>query len=77
MSRHPAGRAHYAGDRRGIVGEIKGPTTFGSYVVAVAAEFDAEANTSTVYFAYLPQTGTAKTTVDEFGTRHLVEVIPA
>lgn len=50
--RHPAGHATYTGDHRGIIGQLKGPTTYGSYTVAVAAVYDHDANTTRVAFDY-------------------------
>lgn len=50
--RHPAGFATYPGDVRSIVGEIKGPTTFGSYVIAAGAEHDADTDVTHVAFVY-------------------------
>lgn len=42
VTKHRAGFATYSGDCRHIIGETKGPTTYGGYVIAHAAEFDGE-----------------------------------
>jgi hypothetical protein len=54
MSRpYPAGRAHYRGDRRNAVGQVMGPTSFGTLVRADSATYDPETNTTTVEFVTL------------------------
>lgn len=50
--RHPAGNLTYPGDVTSILGEVKGPTTFGSYVIAAGAEYDAEQDVTHVAFVY-------------------------
>lgn len=52
MKAHRAGVATYRGDVRSIVGEVKGPTTYGGYVVAATANFDAEADRTRVAFVH-------------------------
>lgn len=52
MTRHRAGVATFRGDVRSMVGEVKGPTTYGSYLVASSAEYDATTNTTRVEFAH-------------------------
>ena len=43
--------ATYPGDCTHIVGEVKGPTTYGQLQVAVSAEFDPSADSTRVGFA--------------------------
>lgn len=50
--RHPAGFATYPGDVSGILGEVKGPTTFGSVVIAAGAEYDPDTDSTHVAFVY-------------------------
>lgn len=52
MKRHRAGRARYAGDTRDMVDrrEVKGPTTFGTFVVADAATYHPGTDATTVEF---------------------------
>jgi hypothetical protein len=50
---HHAGYANYSGDRRSIVGEPKGPTTYGRIVVAVAADYDETADRTRVEFRFI------------------------
>lgn len=52
IKRHPAGWAYYPGDVTRMVGEIKGPLTYGGYVVAIAAVYNADAGRSAVKFAH-------------------------
>lgn len=52
VKRHPAGSANYAGDVRSMVGEVKGPTTYGGCVVAVAAVYDAAQGRTKVAFGH-------------------------
>ncbi len=47
-SRH----ANYPGDARHIVGEVKGPNTFGEFLTAVDAEYDPATDRTRVGFAY-------------------------
>jgi hypothetical protein len=65
--RHPGGVAHYPGDQTHIVGELKGPTTFNSYLTAVSAEYDEETDKTTVQFAYSTLDDVDKSVKDEFG----------
>jgi hypothetical protein len=51
--RHAAGHLNYRGDLRSIVGELKGPTTFGSVVVATVAEYDVDTDRTRVAFGYV------------------------
>ena len=69
MKRHKAGCANYRGDVRSMIGEVKGPTTYGdNYLVAVAAEHDAAADRTKVYFAHLGELDKVNDVViDEFG----------
>lgn len=67
MTRHSAGRATYRGDVRSIVGEVKGPTTYGSQVVAVDAVYDEASNTTWVAFVHLTEADKANMVRDEFG----------
>lgn len=52
MTRHRAGRAHYPGDVRHMAErhEVKGPTTFGPFVIADAATYDPATDRTTVEF---------------------------
>lgn len=59
-ARHSAGSANYAGDVRHIVGEIKGPTTYRTAVLAVGAEYDADTDRTRVTFVHLPDEDLAK-----------------
>lgn len=52
VTRHPAGTATYPGDCRHMVGEVKGPTTYGSLVVAVDARHFAGQDVTGVGFAH-------------------------
>jgi hypothetical protein len=52
VKRHPAGIAHYRGDVRVMLGEIKGPNTYGGYVVATAAIYDPETGLTEVAFSH-------------------------
>lgn len=52
MRAHTAGHATYQGDVRSIVGEVKGPTTYGGYVVAVAAAYSLTSDRTRVSFAH-------------------------
>lgn len=45
------GCARYAGDHRHIVGQVKGPTTYGQAVIACEASYDSGADRTTVRFA--------------------------
>ena len=54
---YPAGKAHYRGDRTSAVGDVLGPTTFGMYVRAESADYDAESDVTTIHFATLPVDG--------------------
>jgi hypothetical protein len=49
-ARHPAGTAHYRGDLTAMVGEIHGPTTFGTHLIAASAEYDAASDRTTATF---------------------------
>lgn len=53
--RYRAGAATYPGDCRSIVGEAKGPTTFGTRVAASTAAYDESANTTRVDFLTLAE----------------------
>lgn len=50
--RHLAGFATYDGDCRHMIGEVKGPTTYGSALVAIAAVYDHRADRTRVQFAH-------------------------
>lgn len=50
-----AGYANYPGNQTHIVGEVKGPTTYGSMCVATEAHYDQEADTTRVRFDYFVQ----------------------
>lgn len=43
---------NYPGDVRHMVGEVKGPNRLGELLTAVVADYDDEANTTRVGFAY-------------------------
>lgn len=49
-TRYRAGRATYRGDARPMVGELRGPTTYGAMVIATGADY-ADGRT-VVQFAY-------------------------
>lgn len=51
--KYHAGVAHFTGDVRSIVGEVKGPTTYGSMVCADSADYDADADRTTVQFVHV------------------------
>jgi len=46
------GAATYRGDVTGIVGEVKGPTTYGSYLVADTAVYDRDTDSTRVTFRH-------------------------
>lgn len=71
MTRHSAGRATYPGDVRHIVGEIKGPTTYGAPVVAISAVYDHDTDKTTVEFAHLTEEDWPGVVTDEFGVARL------
>lgn len=48
------GALKFAGDKRGVVGQLFGPTTYGAMVVAVSAEYDAVADRTRVKCALAP-----------------------
>ena len=48
----PAGAANYPGDQSHIVGEVNGPTTYGTFVIATDATFDADADSTRVAFRH-------------------------
>jgi hypothetical protein len=50
--RYAAGCANYPGDQSHIVGEIKGPTTYGTAAVAIGADYDADTDRTRVAFAH-------------------------
>lgn len=52
QTRKPSRFLTYPGDVTHIVGEIKGPNTFGEHLTAVTAEYDAETDHTRVGFAY-------------------------
>lgn len=72
--RHPSGFVTYRGDCRHMAGEIKGPTTYGSYLIAVATEYDAEADRTRVAFAYCRQDDVDSAVRDEFGILRVPEL---
>lgn len=49
MTRVP-GKATYNGNQSHIVGQVMGPTTYGSHVVADEAIYDPETNKTEVWF---------------------------
>lgn len=51
-TRKPARFLNYPGNVTHIVGEVKGPNTFGEHLTAVTAEYDAGSNSTRVGFAY-------------------------
>lgn len=65
--RYAAGVVHYPGDCTHIIGEVKGPTTYGQAVMAVAAEYDATTDRTRVAFVYCGPDDLARCTADEFG----------
>lgn len=67
VKRHSAGVANYPGDVRSMVGEIKGPTTYGGYVVAVAAVYDAEQDRTQVAFGHALDTDLPRALVTDGG----------
>ncbi len=50
--RHKAGHANYPGDVRHMIGEIKGPLTYGGYVIAVDAQYDPDTDRTRVAFGH-------------------------
>lgn len=48
----PVGYANYRGDQRHMVGELKGPTTYGSLLIVVDADYDPQANRTRARFAH-------------------------
>lgn len=52
QQRIPVGYANYRGDQRHIVGEVKGPTTYGSVLIAIEADYDQVADRTRVRFAH-------------------------
>lgn len=52
MKRHPAGFATYPGDVTHVVDQMMGPTAYGTYVVAMAAIYDPDTNTTRVAFGH-------------------------
>lgn len=52
MSTQPARSANYNGDVTHIVGEIKGPNTWGERLTAVSADYDAASDQTRVGFAF-------------------------
>jgi hypothetical protein len=67
VKRHAAGVAHFAGDSRAMVGEVKGPATYGGYVVATAAVYDADRNRTTVAFGHCLPTDLQRAVLDDDG----------
>lgn len=67
MSGYKAGACHYSEDVSHIVGEMHGPTTFGTQLVAVAAMYDEQANTTRVEWRSATDDDVATATRDEFG----------
>jgi hypothetical protein len=53
---HRPGYANYRGDVSHIVGEVKGPTTYGRTVVAVDAQFDPATDRTRVEFCFVDRT---------------------
>lgn len=72
MKRHRAGSATYPGDARAIVGEIKGPLTFGGLVVAESAAFDG--STTTVTFGHMRREDVAGARLDDHGLARVAAV---
>lgn len=52
MTAYPAGIAKYRGDLRAMIGEVKGPTTYGTFVVAATAVYDATDDQTRVGFVH-------------------------
>ncbi len=52
VKRHKAGHANYPGDTRHMLGEIKGPLTYGGYVIAVDAQYDPDTDRTRVAFGH-------------------------
>jgi len=50
--RHHAGFANYKGNHESIVGEVRGPFTYGGMAIAVEAEYNSETNRTRVKFAH-------------------------
>jgi hypothetical protein len=69
--RYRAGFVTYPGDCRHLVGEVKGPTTYGSFLVAVSAVYDPDADRTRVGFAHLAKTDAGGVERDAFGVLHL------
>jgi hypothetical protein len=67
MMGYSAGHANYRGDQRQIVGEVKGPTTYGGFVVAVGAEYDAATDRTRVSFAHCRTNSDGSITLPDVG----------
>lgn len=52
MSTAAARYATYPGDTTHIIGEVKGPNTWGEHLTAVTAEYNPDSNTTRVGFNY-------------------------
>jgi len=50
--RHDAGFCTYIGNHESLVGEVRGPLTYGGMVIAVEAEYNPETNKTRVKFAH-------------------------
>lgn len=55
VQRYRAGQLTYNGDQSDMVGQFRGPTTYGSYVVATDAVYDAETDLTVVTFVHATQ----------------------
>jgi hypothetical protein len=53
IARHPAGHATYNGNVEHMVGEVVGPTTYGTLVIATDAHYDRETGYTIVDFGFL------------------------
>jgi hypothetical protein len=49
---HRAGRATYNGPVDNIVGELRGPTTYGAMLVATEQTYDEASDTTVIEFAH-------------------------
>lgn len=72
MTRYKAGTATYRGNHTGMVGEVKGPTTYGQMLVATDAVYDAVTDRTQVQFSHLGEGERLRR--DEFGIVRVASV---
>jgi hypothetical protein len=74
--RYPAGFLNYPGDCVHIVGEVKGPTTYGSHLMAVGAAYDETTDSTRVGFVYARPEDVESCVRDEFGILRVPSIEP-